>query len=279
MALRARGQRARQLRAGRQPQHDVHGQHAHERLRQRLPLFLCGCHGLRRGARAGLSPHLQRLGLPRERCRARDSEDRLRPAEQPTPHPVHQRQRDEVHLQRGGREAARDTPHGGAEHQRARRQRQGTPPLGDTERGLHGLPPGRQPHAEERARRQAPVRGGLLPGGGVFRQRQPGRHLFLLLRPRPSRQHPPGRQGRPHHKRDGRTDDGLLSIRCAVLRRLHGQRGAVKKVQRQGAGQDARAEHLRLWGKAVQPRHRTLGQGGPVGREEAVAESVCIWAE
>ena len=27
------------------------------------------------------------------------------------------------------------------------------------------------------------------------------------------------------------------------------------------------AEHLRLWRKAVQSRHRTVGQGGPAVRE------------
>ena len=32
-------------------------------------------------------------------------------------------------------------------------------------------------------------------------------------------------------------------------------------------GQDARAGHLRLWRTAVQPRHRTVGQGGPALRE------------
>ena len=53
------------------------------------------------------------------------------------------------------------------------------------------IPPRRQPHAEERARRQAPVRGGLLPGSGIFRKLQPGRLLLLLLRPRPPRQHKP----------------------------------------------------------------------------------------
>ena len=97
------------------------------------------------------SVYLQRLGLARERCRAQDSEDRLRPAEQSRPHPVHQRQRDEVHLQRGGREAARHLPDGGPEHLRGHRQRQGACPGGDTEHGLHGLPPRGQPHAEERA--------------------------------------------------------------------------------------------------------------------------------
>ena len=119
-------------------------------------------------------------------------------------------------------------------HLRCRhRQRQGACPLGDPERGLHGLPPRRQPHAEERARRQAPVR-----GGRNWKQ-----------------------QGNCH------PDDGLLPLRRRVLRRFHGQRGAVKKVQRQGVRQDARPEHLRLRGKAVQSGHRTLGQGGPAKRE------------
>ena len=70
-----------------------------------------------------------------------------------------------------------------------------------------------------------------------------------------------GGQGRPQYERDGRAEDELLSLRPAVLQQRHGQRRAAAKVQRQGTGQDARAEHLRLQGTAVQPRHRTLGPG------------------
>ena len=38
------------------------------------------------------------------------------------------------------------------EHHRRHRQRQGACPVGDSVRGLHGLPPRWRPHAEERAR-------------------------------------------------------------------------------------------------------------------------------
>ena len=62
-----------------------------------------------------------------------------------------------VHLQRGGGETARHPPDGGPEHQRVRRIHQAARPVGDTERGLHGLPARGKPHAEERVYRQIPV--------------------------------------------------------------------------------------------------------------------------
>ena len=156
------------------------------------------------------------------------------------------------------------------------RQRQGTRPVGDSKRGLHGLPPWRQPHAEERSHRQAPVRGGLLPGGGVFRQRQPGQLHLPLLRPRPSRQHPPGDQGNWKLQGNCHPDDGLLPLRRAVLQWKHGQQRAALQVQRQGAGPNARTGHLRLRCTAVRPRHRTMGQDGPAMREILQHEPVCV---
>ena len=81
---------------------------------------------------------------------------------------------------------------------------------------------------------------------------------------------------RDHHQGRHRAEDGILPLRPAVLRRQDGQRQADAQVQRQGAGQDARPEHLRLRREAVQPRHRTLGQDGSAVREVLQHITLCV---
>ena len=83
------------------------------------------------------------------------------------------------------------------------------------------------------------------------------------------------RSGR-HRPGNHCAEDELLSLRPAVLQQRHGQRRAAAQVQRQGTGQDARPEHLRLRCEAVQPRHRTLGQDGSAVREVLRHQPVCV---
>ena len=81
------------------------------------------------------------------------------------------------------REAARLPPHGGAEHHRRHGADEGAGAFGDSLRRLHGLPARGQPHNEERAHRQVPLRRGILPGLEIRPQPRQGLLHVLLLRP------------------------------------------------------------------------------------------------
>ena len=143
------------------------------------------------------------------------------------------------------------------------RQHEGARPVRGPERGLHGLPPRGKPRREGRHGGQVPLRRRVCQG--VDGQSHELQVCIPLLQPGPPRQHPRG-GGLGGHRGAG---DELLPLRHAVRRpgsRAERQFLAVQ-VQRQGAGQDARAGHLRLRRTAVRPCHRTLGQGGPAVRE------------
>ena len=97
---------------------------------------------------------------------------------------------------------------------------------------------------------------------------------YPLLQPGPSGEQPGG-GGLGGYRETG---DELLSLRRTLCRpgsRAECQPPAIQ-VQWQGAGQDARAEHLRLWRTAVRPDSRQVGQDGPALREILCHQPVCV---
>ncbi len=120
------------------------------------------------------------------------------------------------------------------------------------------LPPRGHAHAEERPAGHGTLRRGLRQGDAPWRHDI--RLHAQLLQQGPLRQRPRGGECR---QRCGAGDE-LLPLRRA-LRRPGGSGGripAALQVQRQGAGDDARPEHLRLRSEAVQPDRRQVGQDG-----------------